>query len=298
MLMPNLLSSRKRISLFWILLLFCMPFTAHSQYWQLGGMLGTSNYSGDLSQQRVDMRYTRYNIGLFVKRDINRYVTLRLGASYGRVAGADSTNKRQELINRNLSFRSPIVEAHIAAEFNFLDIDDKGFTPYVFGGIGVFSFYPTTRDSLGNVVKLRPLRTEGEGLPMYPDRKMYNLVNVSIPFGAGIKVLIADNLVAGFEIGLRKTFSDYIDDVSKTYVDRNTLLTYYGARSVSYAYRGNELHGHSTPNTYPVDGFPRGSAKHDDWYIFSGLTLSYRFGGSSGPYGHWKKQKFSQCPRL
>jgi hypothetical protein len=298
--MPKLLSSRKRISLLrtLFLLIFLAPCAAFAQYWQVGGMLGTSNYSGDLSQQRVDMRYTRYNLGLFVKRDINRYVTLRFGLSYGRVAAADSTNKSIDLQRRNLSFRSPIIEAHIAAEFNFLDIDEKGFTPYVFAGVGVFSFFPTTRDSLGNVIKLRHLNTEGEDIPMY-GRKQYDLRSISIPFGAGIKVLLRDNLVAGFEIGIRKTFTDYLDDVSKTYVDRNTLLAYYGPQSVKYAYRGDEASSHVGQLGYPTDGTMRGNPKNKDWYIFSGVTLAYRFGGGSGgPWGHWKKQKFSQCPRL
>lgn len=293
--MPNLIALRNRfknvISKKVILTLFvCLPTAVFAQYWQLGGALGISNYSGDLSESRVDLKYTRYHLGVFAKRDFTPHFTVGLGLNYGRVAGADSTNRDAGLKNRNLSFRSYIIEMNLRAEFNFLDIDDKRWTPYVFGGIGVFSFYPTTRDSSGDVVKLRPRRTEGQGLRQYPDRPMYNIVNISIPFGAGVKFLLRDDLVAGFEIGLRKTFSDYIDDVSKGYADYNTLRAAYGANSTNYAYRG--------PGAYPVEGFPRGSRKYDDWYIFTGFTLAYRFGGSSGPYGHWKKQKFSNCPRM
>jgi len=293
---PNLCDLRNRFTstVFKTLLVFVFissPLAGFSQqYWQVGGFLGASNYSGDLSEKRVDFRYTRYAIGLFAKRDFNRYFTLRAAFNYGRVAGADSTNRTADLKDRNLSFRSPIIEANLVGEFNFLDIDQHGWTPYVFGGIGIFSFYPTTEDAVGNKIELRRLTTEGQGLPMYPTRKQYNLRSPSIPFGAGAKVLVKDNWVVGFEIGLRKTFTDYIDDVSMGYVDRNTLLTYRGQQSVNYAYRGT--------GEYPVDGYPRGSAKYDDWYIFSGFTVAYRFGGTKGPWGHWKKQKASECPRM
>ena len=102
--------------------------------------------------------------------------------------------------------------------------------------------------------------------------------------------MVSKHLIAGFEIGLRKTITDYLDDVSKGYADYNTLLAHYGQRTVDYAYRGT--------STYPVEGYPRGSAKYDDWYVFTGLTLSYRFGSGRGPYNHWGKQKVSNCPKF
>jgi len=296
MMVPNLCALRNLLTLavFKKLLVFALIFAPlagfSQQYWQVGGFLGTSNYSGDLSEKRIDFKYTRYSLGLFVKRDFNRYFSLRAGFNYGRVAAADSTNKDPLLVARNLSFRSPIIEANLIGEFNFLDLDEKRFTPYVFGGVAVFSFYPTARDANGNRIALRKLSTEGQGLPQYPTRKQYNLRSIAIPFGAGVKVLVTDKWVAGFEIGIRKTFTDYIDDVSLGYVDRNTLLAERGQQSVNYAYRGT--------GTYPVDGYPRGSDKNKDWYVFSGLTISYRFGGAAGPWGHWRKQKFSDCPRM
>ncbi len=60
-------------------------------------------------------------------------------------------------------------------------------TPYLFGGISVFYFNPYATDPAGDKVYLRPLSTEGEGLPMYPDRKEYSLVNMAFPFGGGFK---------------------------------------------------------------------------------------------------------------
>jgi hypothetical protein len=294
------LASKNQIKLkkiTWILLLtFLAPLSVFSQDWHVGGFLGISNYSGDLSQQRVDMKYTRPTIGLMVKRDINRYFTARLGFHWGRVAAADSSNESKFLQARNLSFRSVLWEADLIGEFNFFDIYEKGYTPYVFAGIAGFSFYPTTKDSAGNNIPLRRLNTEGQGLAEYPDRQQYSIHQFAIPFGAGIKALLDDHWTLGFEIGFRKTFTDYLDDVSKTYVDEATLREAYGQRSADFAYRGDEVSGHGgiQPGTYPPDGTIRGSDKHKDWYVFTGFTITYRLGGDNN---RWGRQKFSSCPK-
>jgi len=280
----------------WILLLFFLaPLSVFSQDWHVGGFAGITNYSGDLAQQRVDMRYTRPALGLMVKRDINRYLTLRLGFNWGNIAGADSTNESRLLVARNLSFRSVIWDLHFIGEFNFFDIYEKGYTPYVFAGLAGFSFYPTARDSMGNKVPLRRLGTEGQNLAEYPERSQYALHQVAIPFGAGVKVMLNDRWTMGIEIGFRKTFTDYLDDVSKTYVDQATLLNGSGQQSVDFAWRGDEITPKNglTPGAYPPDGTTRGSDKRKDWYVFSGLTITYRLGGSS----RFGRQKFSTCPK-
>lgn len=273
-----------------------MSGATYAQYWQGGIFLGAANYSGDLVQKRVDFRYTGIAAGLLIKRDFNPHFTLRASLTYGRVSGADSTNTEKALVNRNLSFRSPIWEGAVIAEGNLLDIDDKGFTPYAFAGIGLFSFYPSTRMANGDWVALRRYSTEGEGLPQYPDRPMYNLVSVSIPFGVGFKWNVTDHIQMGIEVGLRKTFTDYIDDVSKSYVDQNTLILERGTTAAKLAYRGDELTKNGTPGTYPPDGVRRGNPNQKDWYSFSGLTVTYRFGG--GGSSRWGKQKVSTCPKF
>ena len=279
-----------------ILLLFmAVPFLSFAQDWHVGAFLGISNYSGDLTQQRVDMKYTRPALGLLVRRDINRYLTVRAAITWGIATGADSTNSSKPLVARNLSFRSNILEGSLIGEFNFLDLEEKGFTPYVFVGIGGFGFDPTAKDQSGNRVRLRPLGTEGQGLPQYPTRQPYDLFAISIPFGAGVKAILNDTWTLGFEIGFRPTMTDYLDDVSTTYVDQNTLLAYRGQKSIDMAYRGDEVTAKGmTPGTYPADGSKRGSDKYKDWYAFSGFTITYRLGGGSG----WGKQKATRCPIL
>lgn len=271
------------------------PFVSTAQDWHVGVIAGISNYSGDLSEKRVDLRYTRPMVGLMVKRDINRYLTLRAGFSFGMIAGADSTNKSIPLQARNLSFRSNVWEGQLGAEWNILDIDDRGFTPYIFGGVALFSYYPWAEDAAGNKVALRRLSTEGQGLPQYPERgNQYSLHQVSIPFGAGFKYLFTDRWTVGVEIGLRPTFTDYLDDVSTGYVDQNTLLAERGQLAVDMAYRGDEVGHKMTPGTYPLDGAQRGSAKHKDWYSFTGITVMYRIGGSDGN----RSTNFSKCFKM
>ncbi|WP_158267078.1 DUF6089 family protein [Chitinophaga niastensis] len=278
-----------------ILLLFmAVPFFTFAQDWHVGALLGITNYSGDLSQKRVDMRYTRPALGLLVRRDINRYFTVRAAFTWGIATGADSTSSEKALVARNLSFRTNIFEGSLIGELNFFDIEEKGFTPYIFAGVGGFGFDPTAKDQSGNRVRLRPLGTEGQGLPQYPNRKPYDLFSFSFPFGAGVKAILNDTWTLGFEIGLRPTLTDYLDDVSTTYVDKNTLLAYRGQKSVDMAFRGDELNGKNTPGVYPADGAQRGSSKHKDWYSFSGITITYRLGGGGG----WGKQKAMRCPVL
>lgn len=292
----NLLKPSTLKKILGFVIMISTPLISIAQDWHVGATAGISNYSGDLNEKRIDFRYTRPMIGLLVKKDINRYLTLRAGASFGMVAADDKTNTSIALQSRNLSFSSPIWEGHLGAELNLFDIDEKGFTPYIFGGVALFSFYPTAKDSSGSKVRLRRLSTEGQGLPQYPERgNQYSLYQVSIPFGAGFKYLFTDRLTLGFEIGLRATFTDYLDDVSTTYVDQNTLLLERGQLAVDYAYRGDEPGNKGIPGTYPLDGAQRGSAKYKDWYTFTGLTIMYRLGGGDGGR---RTTNFSKCFKM
>jgi hypothetical protein len=279
-----------------ILLLFVIaPFFSFAQDWHVGGLLGISNYNGDLADKRVDFRYSGPAIGLLARKDINRFLTVRAGVTFGIIAGADSTSSSIYRQSRNLSFKSNVFEVSLLGEFNFLDLDEKGFTPYIFGGVAGFGFDPSAKDAQGNRISLRQLGTEGQGLAQYPDRQPYNLIQVSIPFGAGVKILLNDSWTLGLEVGLRKTFTDYLDDVSTTYVDENTLLASRGQRAVDMAYRGDEVTGKGlVPGVYPMDGTPRGNPANKDWYAFSGVTITYRI--SSGNSGGWGRQKASRCP--
>lgn len=270
----------------------CFGFASFAQL-QIGVFGGIANYQGDL----VDKLYKRSKgaFGLTVGYPLSSRVTLRAALNFAKVAGADSLNKQPDLKLRNLSFQSPITEFSVRAEVNTFDLDVKSWSPYVFGGLAVYHFDPYTIDRNGNKVFLQPLSTEGQGLPGY-GTKPYPLTQLAIPFGGGIKYNISDNIQVAFEIGLRKLFTDYLDDVSGNYPDRTDLLNAKGQQAVDLSYRGNELAGGNP--SYPAKGITRGSPKYKDWYYFTGFHLIFKLpgSGSSGSFSGGGKRKGYGCP--
>jgi hypothetical protein len=262
-----------------LLLLALLPFFAFSQKFHADLFGGIANYQGDLQGKRVTFSQAHPAVGLGASYDLTNKFILRAGFTYGRVGASDQKNTTAKGIEyRNLSFKSDIYEFHLGAEYNIFDLSERSLTPYVFAGIGVFHFDPFTRDAAGNKVMLAPLGTEGQGLAAYPDRKPYRKTQPVIPFGAGVKLALTENLQVGLEIGLRKLFTDYLDDVSTSYADSAALFAGRGAQAVDIAYRGDEVGGPS----YPAAGAQRGNPKYKDWYYFTGLRVSYRIGGKRG----------------
>ncbi|MBC7827183.1 MAG: outer membrane beta-barrel protein [Chitinophagaceae bacterium] len=257
---------------------------------------GFSNYQGDLQDKTFTLDQSNGAFGAGVKYDLTSHISIRSGFNYGRVKGDDKLNK-PILQARNLSFQSKILEGHLLGEYTFLDLDQNRFSPYVFGGIAVFHFNPYTRDTLGNKIFLHPLSTEGQGLAAYPDRKPYKLTQFAIPFGGGIKLRINENAVLGYEFGFRKTFFDYLDDLSTTYVDAAILVLEKGPKAVEMSYRGGEL---KTGNTaYPADGTIRGGSKFKDWYYFTGITLAVSINtGNRSFFGNGNRKGRTDCPKV
>jgi hypothetical protein len=265
---------------------------AQLQHHEIGLTVGVSNYYGDL-QNKFFGSYGYHPMGGIVyKYFMNPRVGVRLGASYTVLSAADSMSQIPVNYARNLSFTTHLFEFHGALEINFLPIEilrNKA-TPYIFGGVSVFYFNPYAEDTAGNKVYLRPLSTEGQGLPMYPDRKQYSLVNMAFPFGGGMKFFIGKTLMLTGELGFRYTNTDYLDDVSKSYVNLDTLQAYKGKLSRAMSYRGNTAVGwdHSNPNY----GFQRGDAKANDWFWYANITATVYFRAFGNPREYLK----TKCP--
>jgi opacity protein-like surface antigen len=256
-----------------ILLLFVAT-VSHAQRLSVEAFAGLANYQGDLQENRYTLAQSRAAISLGLGYALTDKFSIRGLATLGSIQADDKYNTKSLLQGRNLNFKSKIYDASLVAVYDFFSLDTKRFTPYVFAGISAFHFNPYTNDSSGKKVFLRTLSTEGEGLPQYPDRKLYKLNQISIPLGGGIKFVVNDNVTVGWEFQFHKTFTDYLDDVSRTYVDYNTLLAARGQTAVDLAYRGDELKNGNP--SYPSDGTIRGSSKYKDWYYFSGITASFR----------------------
>jgi opacity protein-like surface antigen len=253
-----------------LVLVFLFPGMLNAQ-WHINFFGGISNYSGDLQSKlfTTDQSYGAFGAGL--QYDFTPHISALSGFNYGHVGAADKFNK-PDLQARNLSFQSNVFEWNLMGEYNLFDISEKRFTPYGFAGIAIYHYNPFAYDTLGKKVYLKPLSTEGEGLAQYPNSKPYNLTQFAIPFGAGIKFRITNNVTLAYEIGFRKLFTDYLDDVSTRYVDQTILLNAKGPEAVEMAYRGNEVKAGSA--TYPAAGTIRGGAKYKDWYYFSGIRVS------------------------
>lgn len=259
-------------------------FYSSAQRVHLGIAGGVANYSGDLPDKYYINSETKKFFGATVHYELFDQLFLRAGVSFATVNGSDKYSSDPILQRRNLSFETAISEFSVVGEFYLLNVNIEKFSPYVFAGLAVFHFNPYTYDSANRQVYLKPLSTEGQGI--YPGKKKYSLNQPAIPFGGGLKIAISENLRLGIEIGFRKLFTDYLDDVSSTYADYNDLLAAKGPVAVELAYREDELQNGNP--TYPTKDTQRGSSVKKDVYYFTGLNLSFRLGNGSG-----RKYKFS-----
>ncbi|HXB31603.1 MAG TPA: DUF6089 family protein [Puia sp.] len=267
-----------------------LPGLVQAQRWHINITGGVSNYSGDLQAKAYTFDQSFFAFGAGAQYDITRNFSAISNIYIMKVGASDQYNN-SNLVFRNLSFQSNIIEWNLVGEYSFMDITQKKFSPFIFGGIAVFHFNPYAYDTTGQKVYLRPLSTEGEGLPQYPGQKPYSLTQFAIPFGGGIKFRVSENVVLAYEVGFRKTFTDYIDDVSTIYVDKTILQNAKGPLAVEMAYRANELKG-GDPN-YPPAGTERGGPKYKDMYYYTGIRVSIALlSRRDGYYGRGR----TDCP--
>ena len=152
----------------------------------------------------------------------------------------------------------------------FLVNEPKLVSPYVFAGIALFQFNPEANyNSIWT--ELQPLGTEGqhlEGSTIDP----YKLTQISIPMGIGLEIRVSDYSSIGLELGIRKTFTDYLDDLSTVYPDIEQL-TETNPLAGALSYRVPEYTGVNDFEN-PV-GNKRGNPNKKDLYLFTGMTFSF-----------------------
>jgi len=187
---------------------------------EFGIGIGAGHYFGDLNT-RAHLNRPKMAATAFFRKNFGNYIALRVGASFAKLGYSDIYNTHNTtMLQRNLSFNTNVWELAVQGDFNFFRFmpgePDFSFTPYVTFGVGVFNYDPFAILA-GQKYYLRPLNTEGQGTTLYPDRKPYSSMALSIPIGAGIKYSINERINLGFEIVHRVTGTDYLDDVSKTY---------------------------------------------------------------------------------
>lgn len=245
---------------------------------EFGISAGAAHYFGDLNT-RSKLNRPKPAVGLFFRKQFGNYIGLRVAAHYARLGFSDIYNKNEFQKRRNLSFNSNIWELTLQGDFNFFKFvpgdPDFRFTPYITLGAGVFSYDPYAYYQ-GQKFFLRPLGTEGQGYSQYPDRKPYGTMAICVPFGVGVKYNLNERMNIGFEIVHRFTNTDYLDDVSTSYVDP-AIFPKLPDGSASTA---EILQDRSNETGEPigfVNGTPRqrGYPKQKDQYVMAELTFSF-----------------------
>lgn len=253
------------------ILVCLLSLPAVAQYSEVGLFAGGSNFIGDVGHYGFHLP-TGYAFGGLYKYNFDEHWALRVQINYGHITNSDSTSNLDDRVQRNLHFKSDILEIGLLAEFNFLEVKPgtkKNHSPYIMGGVGLFSFNPRA-EFQGTLFELQPLGTEGQGTSANSDVP-YSRASAFFLFGFGYKFAISRSATLGIETTFRRTFTDYLDDVGGQYVDPQVLIeeNENGALAAALADR----------NLVPADriGLDRGNPQNTDWYIFTGVTVQFKF---------------------
>ncbi len=289
---------RKYLPLIIIILTFYFD-VANAQMWRRDRKefvfsIGATNFLGDLggtekigsepfSMRDLDWPATR-PVGSFGYRyRLTKESCVKGTLAFGYIRGDDQFSTNDIRYNRNINFRAPVIE--LSGQYEFLTSRMReghryklrgvrgwrhiNVESYIFTGFGVSFVNPQGQYLDGRWYNLRPLSTEGQGL--VETRKPYSRIHVVIPFGVGFKYAISREWSLGLEYGIRKTFSDYLDDTSTTYFDNDEILEEKGEIAAYFADPSLEL----IP-TQTMAGEQRGDPTDKDAYMFATLTIYYK----------------------
>jgi len=244
----------------------CLAFVvqnASAQNVEIGASIGVANYFGDLAPTPV-VSETKGASGVFARINFSSSFAWTNSFSYAQVSGNDKNFAFNSA--RNLNFKSDIYEYASTFEFNYLKygvgVLENKFTSYLFAGIGVFGF--NAQGYYNNQwYNLKDFQTEGVSYQPY---------SFAIPFGIGVKWILNKNFNFECQLGFRRTYTDYLDDVSKTYPDI-TLKLKSSAAAATLTDPSALLNGGVFVNK---NGYKRGNSDNYDWYMIAQVSLSYR----------------------
>jgi len=301
-------------------------FTKEKKYTSVGFSVNALNYYGDLSplpsKFSTDISFTKPAVGISLNHRFGPRYTLQAQFMYGTLSGSDAQSAKAGDLNngvfrhdRNLSFRNRIKELTVVAVFDLFENDATyisrvKWTPYVFAGGAIFLHNPqaiapatyldgTPDPYAGKWVDLRPLGTEGQYSTLQPTDanygiKPYSLLQFAIPFGVGARFRLNEVMDLSADIGFRYTFTDYLDDVSKNYVDLGVLKSPL-AQAMAYrtgeinpdpakmtSYVGRDGKTYNVQAGYGQEGFSnwRGNKGSRDIYMVTSIKISYILGAT------------------
>ncbi|MCB9262167.1 MAG: hypothetical protein H6607_07315 [Flavobacteriales bacterium] len=260
------------------------------------GDLGGSQGKGKDAFFDLDLATLGANNSYGLKCNINNRFAIRTDFGLARVSASDQYSEDENRRKRNLSFRSNIHEVSVTGEMVLVNMSqftrNKRATieVYSFLGLGAIQFNPQAELN-GVWYDLQPLSTEGQGLE--PGKSTYKLTSWVVPFGVGFRKDIGKRNYIGFELSMRKTFTDYIDDVSTTYADKTVLQSAKGDIAVQLSDRNLGE---------PYEGrVQRGNPNNNDNYSFLQFTYSRSIGrknASSGSLWQSLSPHKVRCPKF
>jgi hypothetical protein len=245
---------------------------SYVQEGEFGITAGVAHYFGDLNN-RARINRPKIDLGGFVRKQFGNYTSVRLSAHFAKLGYSDIYSKNEYDQRRNLSFNTNIFEIALQGDFNFFKFiptdPAHSFTPYATLGVGFFSYDPYAFYQ-NRKVYLRPLHTEGE--TFYKGRKEYGSMALCFPLGFGVKYAINDNINISFEVAHRFTTTDYIDDVSTTYVGADKFPSTAGGKSIAGIMQDRSF---EVGPPIGIEGRQRGFSKQKDQYTIAEFGISF-----------------------
>lgn len=234
---------------------------------------GTSTYLGELAN-KGDYIDAKPNINAGLQYFVTDRINLRAEITWFTLKGDDAqADPESGRLERNLSFNSNNYEVNVSGAINLLSRGDRyyrrpNFNVYGFIGVGFMYYNPTTEYN-GERIALQPLQTEGVS---------YSRFGLVIPGGLGVRLKVSPMFNFCIEGGLRKTFTDYLDDVSSRNFPDPASLSSDLARALSN--RGTTT--------------IRGNPESDDWYMLLNAKVEYylpwSFESKMGAYSKKRRQ--------
>jgi hypothetical protein len=294
---------------------YSQSITTDNGKWEIGLGFGPMFFLGDLGGTAgigkpfvadLDLPLTTISKNLYVNYYATEFLAFRVAINHGVLEGDDAQapakgGAEMDRLERNLSFRTSVLEGYVAAEFyptvffeQYDGLQGK-FRPYLLGGFGVMKFNPKAKLD-DKWVALHPLRLEGQGMAEYPDRKPYSLIQKELPLGIGFKYYLKENFYIGLEVLHRQMFTDYLDDASTKYVDYHVFDTYLAPAQAAQAkrlyYRGT-YQGAPGSVTRPNDilTYQRGDPTENDAYFSTILRFGWRLNAENA-----RQRRQLRCP--
>jgi len=257
--------------------------------------LGASNFLGDLGGadkigtngiQDLELSLTRYVLNVGGRYRITKWLSVKGNLNYGMIMGDDKLTNEESRNYRNLSFKSPIIELSAMVEASIIQEKagsryrikgvkgKKGLALNTFPFIGIAAFYFNPKAEYKGIwYSLQPLTTEGQG--QFETRKKYSRFQIAVPIGIGFKYALDRRWSISLDYGLRKTFTDYLDDVSMSYVDETIIRRGAAGDQKAAVALGDMSDGSQPEKTTP--GQQRGDPNDKDSYMFAIVSLNYKF---------------------